>query len=928
MDTSITFENSAQQDKRKYENSESLPDRSSSPELALVSGTQEDWRTLYRYDDSDGSDEERSNQRELQSYIANLSDQEDIEHTVPGQRPAWLIDSDLSDIDEAMLDSSDDEPAPVKPPVKKKSERQQKSKSKHERQKPIKKLRKVKKTTGTAKSDNLHNIEPNTNESTQLAVQNAAVFNDAVSTDDDDDDDDDDDLMEKINQGTPKAQQRHKGLSKKDQLEMHKETQRLLRQKLTRLESITDHLDINDFLSSLCQPIKLPNATSKLSDKALGKLPQESVTLVKEKRIIRTPLPTFQHTPVCTTTDITSAMADMELIIIDSYDKHDNELQTQRETPKTPVKMKQKFAQIKHQKQLEVQRPKTTTDMTPQQLNHMLKAKITQQTSERRQEAEDLAKRLGVWQPPTQGVSELAREKERRKLAMGTDIDFIPPSDEEYEEDEVNNKEHNSDEDDIIYSGEETNDDDNNNTDIDEDDSNDAVNDNGEGQTRIATMDSVLDNEITDLVTSNNSILLNEIEKDDDEEEEEEKEEEDEQVNIASKSINRSKGRHHTLMIDSDEETTMPLPLSTTENESNFSNINKDTGLDNAIFAIEDDSNINDLSESTLNRRLISRRNLVADMFKDKVKPMSRRMAGYFDAEAEEEEDEWAGFLDQQQPPHQNEPEEDDRDDRFMDDIDMVVHDLSDEEENSEDVAALHRKQMDDQDAAEVSNLIRDLKEGTLGRSKLDFHGKGFGLDGSDDDDDDGHGNSLNRRAIEWQSTGPEHRYEVDEQLMQLEKNPATAAFARIALGTEDDIDVASDDLNFLQDDDHTEEERPRRARYSIMDDQTINGSILDNDDFEVEDWLFKQPNQQHKAFNKRTMERSSTLSNENCTTSLIGRPNRPFFLDRSPNKRRRFLDVTDNGTITKPTSQRTNKTLATFKITANNTKTSQRSFV
>jgi hypothetical protein len=65
----------------------------SSPELDLVDdivlpdsqGVHEDWQSLYRYADSEGSDEEYTRRSELGLRIANLSGDEDIEHTKPGQ---------------------------------------------------------------------------------------------------------------------------------------------------------------------------------------------------------------------------------------------------------------------------------------------------------------------------------------------------------------------------------------------------------------------------------------------------------------------------------------------------------------------------------------------------------------------------------------------------------------------------------------------------------------------------------------------------------------------------------------------------------------------------------------------------------------------------------------------------------------------------
>ena len=77
---------------------------------------------------------------------------------------------------------------------------------------------------------------------------------------------------------------------------------------------------------------------------------------------------------------------------------------------------------------------------------------------------------------------------------------------------------------------------------------------------------------------------------------------------------------------------------------------------------------------------------------------------------------------------------------------------------------------MDDQDAADIDNLIRDIKEGTLGKSRHDFDGKGYGLDDDDDDDDDRDG--MGRRRIGRQDRRLEqHDNQVDEQLMELGKS-------------------------------------------------------------------------------------------------------------------------------------------------------------
>jgi hypothetical protein len=391
-----------------------------------------------------------------------------------------------------------------------------------------------------------------------------------------------------------------------------------------------------------------------LSNKSKGKQPTKSK------------LPTFSHIPRRATT--TSDMADTELLIVESF----NEVVSLSNNVGTPRKLRRKLLEIKQEKKRMQNRPQTV-GLTPQELNRTLVTKIVQQTHQLRQETEDLAKQMGVWQPPTQGVSELAREKERRKLAVGLDKAIDEDSDEYDPDNEIEDNE-------IVYSGEE------------------EEKEEEEGAKEVETVEET-NNDTTILESTNELSTIDQRQEQQENAMEEEDEEDD--VNVASALASRSKGRYRALALESDEENSVPAVEGNTlaTVESSVTNINTTTNLDNTIFTVHDnpvndtdnddtDDGNEDQTDTMSKRRLLNRKRLMADLIKKSTKPMNKRTAAYFDAEAEEEEDEWAGFLHQQQC--NNESDEDDRDDRFMDDIDMVVHDLS-EEENEEQVIALHR---------------------------------------------------------------------------------------------------------------------------------------------------------------------------------------------------------------------------------------------
>ncbi|RKP25774.1 hypothetical protein SYNPS1DRAFT_28502 [Syncephalis pseudoplumigaleata] len=785
------------------------PSGSSSPELGPLDdpamadsqGVQEDWRSLYQYDDSEESDEENVRRsEELHRRIANLSDNEDIEHTKPGQQAAWLIDSDLSEIDEAMLDSSsDDEARAAREPatVQRKASRKRRPKSAR------------------------RSMQQKAATTTKLAVEDHGVFEQSESIEHDEHDG--------VDGVDVRRARKEKGLSKKDQLAMHKEAQRLIRQTSSQLEAVTDHLDMGEFLRSChattgeAAPMdhdKADHGLPTLADMTAtsdgaGEMVQDGHGAVsgrsKGKQPMPASLPTFSHIPRATST--TSAMADTELVIVESFDGAAATTPLSSGVVTTPRKLRRKLLEITREKERVQARPKTT-DITPQELNRVLVTKIARQTHQLRQEAEDLAKQMGVWQPPTQGVSELAREKERRKLAAGLDTAM---TDEALEDGDVEQdaEEDGAEDDDIAYSGEE-----------------EAEQEEEEQEEEIDEASIVPPAAPS---TAEEATMA----------------EEQDDVDAATALATRTKGRSRTrMMVESDEESTMP-------NETTKTTTATDP-MHSTIFTVHDDAHANEEEDeedeegaSTGTRRLLNRKRLVADMIKRtrSLQPMNKRTAAYFDAEAEEEEDEWAGFLDQHRTHHESDEEEDD-DDRFMDDLDVVVQDLSDEEENEEQVVALHRQQMDDQDAADVSNLIRDLQEGTLGRSRLDFHGKGYGLDDDDDDDDDGGGGGRGR-SIGWLDTRPiEYQREVDEQLGELEKNPATAAFARMAMGI-DEADEAADEadrheLDFLSDDEHdADEQRPPMRNYNYRSlhshhhhtSASATNNKEDEDDFEVDQW-------------------------------------------------------------------------------------------
>jgi hypothetical protein len=414
--------------------------------------------------------------------------------------------------------------------------------------------------------------------------------------------------------------------------------------------------------------------------------------VMSEKARGKQPMPPPVKPPSFTSIRLTNdSDSDLELEILDDQSLMSTNVSVQ--TPRTPVKLYKKIREVHAMRERELEE-RRKQNVTPRELNSMLQKRIVQQLAEQRQEEEEKARQLGVWQAPTNGVSLLARERERRKIAR----DLAQHRDDIDAEDE----------DDIIYSGEDEEDDDEHieelsgeeNESSTADDSIDADMEEAERQMeRLACDEPSLPATPEQHVVQTPSVLpasdsidaaahvsasLEEdhsvvvapepdVEFNDDADQDED--------SVIARRPRTTLKKRPIISDNSDDETSGAQQEMTTQNPVSNNNDN-DTVTNSAAETATD-------TTKTGSKRLMNRKALFIE-HQRAARLLAKRQAELLDAEAEEEEDEWAGFLGQNEPTRRN--DEYDIDDRYMADLDIVVDDIDpDEQINEEEVAALHR---------------------------------------------------------------------------------------------------------------------------------------------------------------------------------------------------------------------------------------------
>ncbi|RKP09888.1 MRC1-like domain-containing protein [Thamnocephalis sphaerospora] len=986
MDTSRFLPQQAELDSDHGEQRESASLRAPSPELefggnnaqAVASNTPNvgnsevdasqitgnEWMDLYRCSDSE--DDVAAAQRPGIDPVSGMPNVDsDDDNATPArshghQRPAWLIDSDVSDFDDdmALVESDDDSDREAGRSAGETAVQKGKGSMRAQLKKAAQKSKggdKPKQARKPRKKKSKANVEED-----QTAAPQPDLLSHAPSVFDDGDAESEDGVASAILEEHTAALKLlncvdGQGLTKKEELEMHRERQRLVRQTQMRLDACVESLSMRDFLKSIQEPDTSSIASTvaifaKHDEQSTDNMDVDEnadVTATSSRVSGKQPDMTDSRPPSFSAVRIADdGDSDLELEILDTRT-------TFPKVPTTPVKLRKKIQEVHDMRERELEQRRQQI-ITPKELNAMLQRKISEQIAERRRDEEAKARQLGVWQAPTNGVSVLARERERRKAAkefsqhqpQKQDGSIASSDDELYlysgEEEEAM-----SDEDEDEQINENTSDAELDETerrmrrllDDDDDDNDDECGDahdaepakdgeDGDGKKHEATL-LALNHRIGDLT---NAAAMSADSQDAEDTEVEQKQVGASMLDNADDydspaTLHRRAGvRRRTVMLaGSDEEdngdaSSKGVDESTADATSaaatdafagSLSTLEEGQGdpKDSPLLqtpatksAKEDSDN---RTETRLGaRRLIRRTDLTKSQPKPK-RPIDKRTAGFLDAEAEEEEDEWAGFLGQDQSTRQD--DDDDRDDRHLADLDMVVQDISeDEQENDEEVAALHRQQMDDKDAADVSNLLRDITEGNLRRRGRDLEWKGYGLD-LDDDEMDG---TMYARAQNPYGVGRGHGATYDETLDNLAKDPQTAAFAEFVRGS--GKSEASGDMSFLEEDEGNLDEGPagpleaartQTSRASVQhrsrppprilqtsDDLPLLSDPLsdDDNDFGVLELL----NKKRQATSSRP---SSTNTGEalHHTSMLSGRnTSKSSFLGHSPSKRRRFLDV------------------------------------
>ncbi|KAI9228701.1 MAG: hypothetical protein DHS80DRAFT_23036 [Piptocephalis tieghemiana] len=168
-----------------------------------------------------------------------------------------------------------------------------------------------------------------------------------------------------------------------------------------------------------------------------------------------------------------------------------------------------------------------------------------------------------------------------------------------------------------------------------------------------------------------------------------------------------------------------------------------------------------------------------------------KRRSKYVEAAAYEEDEEGNVLYEQEEGEDDDEEGEDD----LMEDHGLAPNQLGgDEEMGEEALAALHQQRALDEDQVALRRLFRDLREGRLagrhamgGSEGREAEGKGFGMDVFDRT---GQLIWQRGRLVRKGMVGAEKKPEGNERVLaRLRANPETEAFARLALGEEEEED-------------------------------------------------------------------------------------------------------------------------------------------
>ncbi|KAL1925484.1 uncharacterized protein VTP21DRAFT_367 [Calcarisporiella thermophila] len=190
----------------------------------------------------------------------------------------------------------------------------------------------------------------------------------------------------------------------------------------------------------------------------------------------------------------------------------------------------------------------------------------------------------------------------------------------------------------------------------------------------------------------------------------------------------------------------------------------------------ESDSNHNDeesIDDEARRERMLAYKNMLR-VQQFKAQKSSKLKSDFVEEEAEESEDEFMGIG--------GEDENEDNLDEFEEDgvvIPAALEGLDkDERVDETKLRAFHMKSLAEQDKEEVSALLKDITNHTLLKRRRDIDDKGFGFDDDDWYDEYYH---TSRSLPSWYKKKKRNEDDEQDQLAKLAANPETAAFAKAA---------------------------------------------------------------------------------------------------------------------------------------------------